>query len=328
MRKTKIILILMAALVFLSACGETGSNQVAQEQKVKTKTITHMKGETEIPVNPKRLIDLSGSAEELDILGVPYIACAQTSMFDGVTVPPHLKDSFAQRGIETVGNWSGMTEINLERIAELKPDLIIMNAYSEKIYGQLKEIAPTVMLTDDYNYVKWRDRFLELGDWFDKRKIAEKWLADYDAKAEELSKEIKEITGDETFAVLESNTVALGSYYIYGVTAGPGEIVFTDLKLNHTPLTPTDKWADVVNLEYLSKMDADHIIFTSNDGTLGELANSPVWKNLKAVKNGNVYLGDNETQYNLAYTSQGKLIYMEMIANAIKEHKNIESLDE
>lgn len=221
-----------------------------------------------------------------------------------------------------------MTDINMERIAELKPDLIIMNAYSEKIYGQLKEIAPTVMLTDDYNYVKWRDRFLELGDWFDKRNIAEKWLADYDAKAEVLSKEIKEITGDETFAVLESNTVALGSYYIYGVTAGPGEIVFTDLKLNHTALTPTDKWADVVNLEYLSKMDADHIIFTSNDGTLGELANSPVWKNLKAVKNGNVYLGDNETQYNLAYTAQGKLIYMEMIANAIKEHKNIESLDE
>lgn len=88
MRKTKMIFILTAVLVLLSACGETGSNQAAQEQKIKTKMITHMKGETEIPVNPQRLIDLSGSAEELDILGIPYIACAQTSMFDGITVPP------------------------------------------------------------------------------------------------------------------------------------------------------------------------------------------------------------------------------------------------
>lgn len=80
----------------------------------------------------------------------------------------------------------------------------------------------------------------------------------------------------------------------------------------------------VVDLEYLAKVDADHIIFTSNDGTLGELADNPVWQNLKAVKNGNVYLGDNETQYNLSYTSQGKLIYMEMLADAIKEHRNIE----
>lgn len=322
MKKIRLIPMLMIIMVLLSSCGGTGGDQSTQESE--TKVVTHLKGETEIPVNPKRLVDISGSAEELDILGIPYIACAQTSMYGGITIPPHLKDSFNERGIETVGNWCGMTDYNIERIVELKPDLIIMNMYSEKIYDQLKEIAPTVMLTDDYNYVKWRDRFLELGDWFNKREIAEQWLTDYDSKAEELSEEILEITGDETFAVLESNTVYLGSYYIYGVTAGPGEIIFNDLKLKRTDLTPTDTWADVVDLEYLAKVDADHILFTSDDGTLGELADSPVWQNLKAVQNGNVYLGDNETQYNLSYTSQGKLIYMEKLANAIKEHRNIE----
>lgn len=323
MRKAKLIPAVLAVLIFLSACQGARSNQNAQKEGNETKVITHRKGETRVPTVPKRLIDLSGSAEELDILGIPYIACAQTSMFDGVTVPSHLKDSFDERGIETVGNWSGMTDINIERIVELKPDLIIMNIYSEKIYEQLSEIAPTIMLTDDYDYVKWRDRFLELGGWFDKCDIAQKWLADYDARAKELSQELLAIVGDETFAVLESNTVYLGSYYVYGITAGPGEIVFTDLKLNRSALTPTDKWADVVDLEYLARIDADHIIFTSNDGSLGDLKDSPVWNNLKAVKNGNVYLGDNETQYNLSYTSRGKLIYMEMLADAIKEHRNI-----
>ena len=300
---------------------ESSATQTDNEQ---TKVITHMKGTTEIPNNPKRLVDLSGSAEELDIIGVPYIACAQTSMFDGVTIPEHLKESFDSRGIETVGNWSGMTDINIERIVELQPDLIIMNAYSEKIYDQLCEIAPTVMLTDDYSYVQWRNRFLELGEWFDKEDVVEDWLKEYDDKAINLSTKVKEHVGNETFAVLERNSVAFGSYYIYGVSAGPGEIVFKDLNLNRTDITPADTWANVVDLESLAAVDADHIIFTSDDGTLGELEGNAVWNSLKKKKNKNVYLGRNSLQYDLAYTAAGKLVYMEKLANAIIEKHNIE----
>lgn len=140
------------------------------------------------------------------------------------------------------------------------------------------------MMNDDYNYVQWRSRFQDLGDWFNKRDTVDEWLAEYDATAAELSAQIQEVVGDETFAVLERNTVAFGSYYIYGVTAGPGEIIFSDLKLNHTEITPEDTWANVVDLESLATVDADHIIFTSDDGTLGELEDNPVWQNLKAVK--------------------------------------------
>ena len=206
-------------------------------------------------------------------------------MFDGVTIPEHLKESFDSHGIETVRKWSGMTDINIERIVELQPDLIIMNAYSEKIYDQLCEIAPTVMLTDDYSYVQWRNRFLELGEWFDKEDVVEDWLKEYDDKAINLSTKVKEHVGNETFAVLERNSVAFGSYYIYGVSAGPGEIVFKDLNLNRTDITPADTWANVVDLESLAAVDADHIIFTSDDGTLGELEGNAVWNSLKAVKN-------------------------------------------
>ena len=135
---------------------------------------------------------------------------------------------------------------------------------------------------------------------------------------------MKEHVGNETFAVLERNSVAFGSYYIYGVSAGPGEIVFKDLNLNRTDITPADTWAHVVDLESLAAVDADHIIFTSDDGTLGELEGNAVWNSLKAVKNKNVYLGRNSLQYDLAYTAAGKLVYMEKLANAIIEKHNIE----
>ena len=85
------------------------------------------------------------------------------------------------------------------------------------------------------SYVNWRGRFKQLGQWFDKEAAVEKWLADYDAKAAELAARIRDMIGDETFAVLEANSVHFGSYYIYR-SGGPGELVYDELKL--TPSAP------------------------------------------------------------------------------------------
>ena len=146
------------------------------------------------------------------------LASANTSMFDGVSVPDHLKQVFSDKNIEVVGNYSGASstgDLNLEKIAELKPDLIIMNIRHDKIYEQLQNIAPTVMIDDNISYVNWRGRFQQLGQWFHKEADVEKWLADYDANAVELAAKIKEVVGNETFAVLEANSVHFGSYYVY-----------------------------------------------------------------------------------------------------------------
>ena len=44
-----------------------------------------------------------------------------------------------------------MDTMDTEAILGLEPDLIIMAPRQEKIYDQLKEIAPVVMLDDEYN---------------------------------------------------------------------------------------------------------------------------------------------------------------------------------
>lgn len=294
------------------------------EQTPTKKKVTHMKGDTEIPVNPKRLIDVSGSAEELLILGQPFIATANTSMFDGRSIPDHIKNEIEQQGIEIVGNYAGVSELNLEKIAELQPDMIIMNIRHEQVYDQLAQIAPTVMLDDDINYVNWRDRFGQLGAWFDKTDIADKWLAELDQTASALSEEIRALTKNETFAVIEANSVHFGSYYVYGTTGGPGDVLFSELQLPYSDTTPVGEWGKVVDIEYLANIDTDHIFFFSDDGTIGDLANSNIWNNLKAVKNGNVYNGLNNLQYNMAYTPTGKSLFMEKMARAIINHENIQ----
>ena len=304
--------------------GTTSGEGAASDQGSEMITVEDMKGTVSIPANPQRVVDVSGSADELIILDVPFVGSANTSMFDGVTVPPNLEEYFTENNVEVVGNYSGSVgELNLEKIAELNPDLIIMNIRHEKVYDQLKEIAPTVMLDDDMNYVNWKGRFQQLGEWFGKEDIVTQWLEDYDKKSAEFAEKVKAVTGDETFAVIEKNSVRTDSYYVYR-TGGPGELVYDAMKLPASTGVPEGVWGEVVDAEYFSKIDADHIFFFSDDGTVGDTADLPTWQNLKAVKNGNVYCGLNEMQYDLAFTPNGKLTYMEQMANAIINHENID----
>ena len=304
--------------------GTTSGEGAASDQGSEMITVEDMKGTVSIPANPQRVVDVSGSADELIILDVPFVGSANTSMFDGVTVPPNLEEYFTENNVEVVGNYSGSVgELNLEKIAELNPDLIIMNIRHEKVYDQLKEIAPTVMLDDDMNYVNWKGRFQQLGEWFGKEDIVTQWLEDYDKKSAEFAEKVKAVTGDETFAVIEKNSVRTDSYYVYR-TGGPGELVYDAMKLPASTGVPEGVWGEVVDAEYFSKIDADHIFFFSDDGTVGDTADLPTWQNLKAVKNGNVYCGLNEMQYDLAFTPNGKLIYMEQMANAIINHENVD----
>ena len=114
-----------------------------------------------------------------------------------------------------------------------------------------------------------------------------------------------------------------GTYYVYS-TGGPGELIYDALELPASSGVPEDVWGEEVDAEYFSQIDADHILYFSDDGTVGDTADLPTWQNLKAVQAGNVYCGVNEQQYDLAYTPNGKLIYMERIVNAILNHQNID----
>lgn len=324
MKKKFIIPIFMALAIILSGCSPAADTSSNTGKGRETITVEDMKGSVEIPANPQRIVDVSGMSDELMLLGIPFIASANTNMFDGVTVPAYLQDYFTENKVEIVGNYSGAAgDLNLEKIAELKPDLIIMNIRHDKVYEQLKAIAPTVMIDDDITFVNWRGRFQQLGQWFGKEDIVDNWLKDYDAKAAELAAQVKEVVGEETFAVLEANSVHFGSYYVYR-TGGPGELIYDELTLTPSAGVPEDVWGEVVDGEYFAKIDADHVFFFSDSGEVGDTANSPTWQNLKAVKNGNVYLGKNSLQYDMAYSAKGKLLYMEKLANAIINHGNVE----
>ena len=324
---------MLFSMVACSSTTETSGNLESQPGEMETSqtgqngdtiTVTDMKGTVEIPANPQRIVDTSGSADELIILEMPFVGSANTSMFDPTIVPEYLQEYFAENNVETVGNYSGSAgDLDLEKIAELEPDLIIMNIRHDNVYDQMCEIAPTVMLDDDISYVNWRGRFQQLGEWFGKEDVVEEWLANYDAQAAEYADQLKAVTRYLRVAVIEDNSVRSGTYYVYS-TGGPGELIYDALGLPASSGVPENVWGAEVDAEYFFQIDADHVLYFSDDGTVGDTADLPTWKNMKAVQNGNVYCGINEQQYDLAYTPNGKLIYMERIVNAILNHQNID----
>ena len=70
-----------------------------------------------------------------------------------------------------------------------------MSQRQEKIYDELKEIAPTVMLEDQSN--DWEAKLKDVAKLFGQEDEAQAWLDDYYAKAEKLGKEIKEALSDK-----------------------------------------------------------------------------------------------------------------------------------
>ena len=64
--------------------------------------------------------------------------------------------------------WQG--NLDLDKIAELKPDLILMTGEQEDLYDELSEIAPTVgyQINTDENW-DYHETSLKVAEIFDKR---------------------------------------------------------------------------------------------------------------------------------------------------------------
>ncbi|MFL6516814.1 MAG: ABC transporter substrate-binding protein, partial [Bacillus sp. (in: firmicutes)] len=156
MKAIKTILTLFSVLTIflLAACSgnEEKSSEETKTTQEKSYTVEHAMGSTTIKGTPKKVVILTNEGTEaLLALGVKPVGAVQSWLGDPWY--DHIKNDMD--GVEVVGVES---EVNVEKVASLKPDLIIGNKLRhEKIYDQLSAIAPTVFsetLRGD-----WQDNF-------------------------------------------------------------------------------------------------------------------------------------------------------------------------
>ncbi len=186
----------------------------------------------------------------------------------------------------------GDTEINLELLAQLEPDLILQQvADTSKIAVEnLEAIAPVAVYGERVK-MDWRYSLTEIGKAVGRSEKAAEVIAEVDSKLKASREKLEAGYNDKT--VMLMSLMGKDRYFCaYRPDIFDKE---TGLGLNAPEGYPTEETYIQVSMEAIVEMDPDYIfvsVFAGNEALYEELSNNSVWKSLKAVKNGNVFTLD------------------------------------
>lgn len=307
----KTILATCMASMILVGC----SNTSTVEKESKTVTVTDVRGEVEIPENPERIVDLSGNSDILSILEYKVVGTANSDAYDYTKFPTYLEETL--KGATILG-YSMQDTMDVEAIMNLDPDLIVISTVQEKMYDQLSEIAPTVMIK--LEALNWKEDVKALAKVFNKEEAANTWLENYDKKSKEVGDKIKKTYGEDTTYL--SFLASGGQFYVFD-GAGFGNVLYEDLGLAKPEGMPeqNDISLPVVTYEGLASIKSDYIFVIATDEDLKVLEENEVWNNLPQVKEGKVVKLDSSPYFVQGYSSIGRQVLLDEIMEMLNETK-------
>ncbi|WP_294352990.1 iron-hydroxamate ABC transporter substrate-binding protein [uncultured Clostridium sp.] len=309
----KALVVTCMTSIMLMGCGSTGSEKA--DTTTETITVTDVRGEVKIPKDPKRIVDLSGNSDILSILGYKVVGTANSDAYDYTKFPSYLEDTL--EGAEILG-YSMQDTMDVEAIMNLNPDLIVISTVQEKMYDQLSEIAPTVMIK--LEALDWKEDIKSFAEVFGKEDAANKWLADYEAKSEKAGDKIKAEYGEDTTYL--SFLASGGQFFIFD-KAGFGDVLYDDMDLAKPAGMPeqSDISLPVVTYEGLAAIDTDYIFLIATAEDLAELEKNAVWNSLPAVQAGHVVVLNSSPYFNQGYSPIGRELLVDEIGGMLDETK-------
>lgn len=133
---------LLVALGTLAGCGPAHEHSHAAEIQRSTQRVTDVRGETEVPVKPQRVVVLdTASLDTLTLLDFPVAAVPQAS----VTYPDFMAH-YASQDYVSAGT---LFEPDYERLSQFNPDLIVTGGRARDAYAELSKLAPTIDISLD-----------------------------------------------------------------------------------------------------------------------------------------------------------------------------------
>ena len=259
-------------------------------QTFKEKTIVHDFGTTELKKVPKRIVILDNLyGEILDPLDITPVG-ATTGQSDSQEFSTLFKKQYKYAKVVSVG-WQGNPD--LDKIAELKPDLILMTGEQEDLYDELSEIAPTVgyQINTDENW-DYHETSLKVAEIFDKRDEMKKDLDRLDAREAVFAENVKAKFGDQKLMYLRVTDNDI-RYYAYGHFG----YLYDTYHFNRAETFNPDDMLQVIDPDKLKDINPDLLIVQADSQELldNKLKNTPVWTSLKAVQNNKVIYADYST---------------------------------
>ena len=306
----------LGLFIFLAGCSDNGTSPT-HSTPVQTRSVSHAMGETEVPERPKRIVVLSVEATEtLLALGIQPVGAVKSNTANPAdTWFAHIRDDM--EGTTVVGTEG---QVNLEAVASLRPDLILgLKSRQEGIYPQLSAIAPTVYADQFHGML--RENLLLMSDAVNRKHEGMAIIDELDHTISQLSGRLSQQGYlEQEVAVIRFQVTGARYYYNDSFAAG----LINDLGFARPQLHDNDGFAEPLTLERIPEADADiqfYFTYASTDPEQGQentqnWLDHPMWQGLRASKNGQIYLMDNDI-WNKSYGILSGRLVLQNIEDAL-----------
>lgn len=184
----------------------------------------------------------------------------------------------------------GSKDVNMEKLASLKPDLILHQARDLSNVDLAKyEAISKVAVFGNETKMDWRLSLREVGKLMNCLEKAERVIADVEQTLKEARESFETSYHDQTVVVL---SMMAADHLVYAYRPE-----FYDKKTGLGLNTPEGFTEDTnftgLSLETLVAMNPDYLfvnVFSGSEAQYEALGANPVWQSLKAVKAGQVYM--------------------------------------
>ncbi|SDH48925.1 iron complex transport system substrate-binding protein [Pseudomonas flavescens] len=230
-----------------------------------------------------RVIALSWeAAEHLLKLQITPIAVADAEDYRTWVVRPALPDAVPSAG--------SRTEPNLELLAQLKPELIVIPPLLEDIRGKLERIAPVAVYSSfsqqHDNYLAARDNYLALAQRFGREDQALRELAAMQARVDELHRRLVEHFRGRLPKVAVIRFSSTTAVFINGANS-MADHAMQLLHLQPAYPLPRSPWGIVqVPVTTLGRIDDGVILHIEPFAGQEQLFATPLWKAMPFVRDG------------------------------------------
>ncbi|PAE19357.1 siderophore ABC transporter substrate-binding protein [Robertmurraya siralis] len=335
MGKFKLTVIMAIFILMLAACSSAdnansepkdnepeASEQEEESVEPATVEITDAHGTVTVPVNPKNVVALDNRTFEtladwnIELAAVPKAVMTSDS--------PYVIDE----NVQDIGNHR---EPNLEIIAAVDPELVIVGQRFSGYYEDIKKLVPNAAVIDlnvdvseeasapGENLVNgFKETTINLGKIFDKNEEAEQLIASFEQAIEKAKSAYN--GSDRVMSVIVSGGNINFSAPHTGRVWGPLFEIFGWIPALEVENTTTDHQGDEISVEAIAQSNPDWIFVLDRDAPIsGEtdkvpaqdvIDNSPALQNTTAVTEGQIIYAPMDT-----YLNESVQTFMELFEN-------------
>lgn len=286
-----------------------------------TVEVTDVHGTVVVPVNPQRVISLDNRTyDTLEAWGVKLAAAPKGVM---PADSPYVLDE----SVQDIGNHR---EPNLELIAAVDPDLVIVGQRFASFYEEIKALVPNAAVIDlnfDVSEAAenpgeslvngLKDSTITLGKIFDKNAEANQLIADFDQAIAEAK---AAYNGTDTImSVIVSGGNIGFSAPGAGRVWGPMYGIFGWVSSLEIDNSTSDHQGDDINVEAIAQSNPDWIFVLDRDAAVAGtdappaqdvIDNSPALQSVTAVTKGQIVYAPNDT-----YTNESIQTYLKLFSD-------------